>query len=70
MLKSLFFLYSSVLCWAVLWLLYSIFFLDIFYALNVVSLRRLDVHCKITQKTSCLVSCYLFWLTSKLTVLA
>ena len=49
MLKSLFFLYS-VLCWAVLWLLYSIFFLDIFYALNVVSLQRLSVHCKITQK--------------------
>ena len=68
MLKSLFFLYSSVLCWAVLWLLYSIFFLDIFYALNVVSLRRLGVHCKITQKR--LISCYLLWLTSKPTLLA
>lgn len=35
------------LCRAVMWLLYSISFLDIFHALNVVSLWRLDAHWKI-----------------------
>lgn len=40
-------LFLCPLCWAVMWLLYSISFLDIFYALNVVSLWRLDAHWKI-----------------------
>lgn len=50
--RQFFLLYLSTLCWAVMWLMYSISFLDIFYALNVVSLWRLDAHWKIFRKLS------------------